>query len=107
MNFLYPANWRALAAEIKAANHHICQECGRKCRRPGEFYLGWEYELTVAHYDNVYEADAVLLSVLCARCHLRHDAPFVWSARRRADRQRRRQAGQMELLTQTSAATTV
>jgi len=93
----YPADWLDITQVIKAANHYECCACGRQCRRPGEFYLGWQYELTVAHYDNEYDAPAVFLVALCARCHLLHDAPFVWVARRRHCRQRQRQAGQLEL----------
>lgn len=93
----YPNDWAALAKEIKAANAYVCQECGQQCRRPGEMHLGWEYELTVAHYDNDYDAPAIFLVAICAPCHLRHDARFVWWARRRHERRRRLQAGQLEI----------
>lgn len=96
---LYADNWPTLAAEIKAANHFVCQECRRQCRRPGEMYLGWEYELTVAHYDNQYDAPAIFLVALCAPCHFLHDARFVWWARHRHERGRRQEAGQLVLLT--------
>lgn len=33
---LYPANWEAIALEIKNAAGWKCQECGRPCRKPGE-----------------------------------------------------------------------
>lgn len=96
---LYPADWQQIAAAIKEANHWRCQMCGRLCRRPGELNLGWEYELTVAHITQDYLATVVQLAPLCVGCHLRHDAPFVWVARRR-------KAGQLTLF-EISAATTV
>lgn len=89
---LYPTDWRALAREIKQACDYRCQECGRNCRRPGQFRLGWEYELAVAHLTQDYHAEAVTVAALCARCHLRYDAPFAWVARRR-------KAGQLMLIT--------
>ncbi len=93
----YPDDWPAIARAIKAANHWQCQACNMQCRRPGEFWLGWQYELTLSHYDQEYDGEAIFVVPLCIRCHLLHDAPFVWSARRRADRQRQRVAGQLEL----------
>jgi hypothetical protein len=93
----YPDNWRMLAMEIKAANGYKCQACGQQCRRPGEMWLGWEYELTVAHVDQDYEGETIQLAPLCVRCHLRLDAPFAWLARRRHHRTRQRLAGQLDL----------
>lgn len=94
---LYPEDWETIARLIKEANHWQCQECGRQCRRPGEFNLGWEWQLTVSHYDGVYETSEVFLAVLCVRCHFKHDVQFIWSARRRADRLRQEKAGQQKL----------
>jgi hypothetical protein len=96
-NMLYPDNWRVLAAEIKDANHWQCQECQRQCRRPGEMWIGWEYELTVAHYDQCYEEDAVFLACLCVACHFAHDARHSWQARLRWRRFRQWQAGQLKI----------
>lgn len=95
---LYPDNWHSIAREIKESNGWRCQECDRQCRRPGEMAIGWEYELQIAHYDNEYESDAIFVVAWCAKCHFRHDAPFVWVSRKRADRLRQRQAGQLELI---------
>ena len=96
---LYPEDWPTIARAIKEACDWRCSECDTQCRRPGEFNLGWQYTLTVAHYDGEYEASAVFVVALCIRCHFRHDAPQVWKARRRNLRWRRRFAGQLEIFT--------
>lgn len=95
---LYPAQWPAIAVTIKEACGWICQSCGRQCRRPGQFYLGWEYELTLAHLTQDYEAEAVTVAALCVPCHFAYDAPLVWVARRRWARYRLREAGQLAFL---------
>lgn len=94
----YPVNWTGIAREIKDICGWRCQECDQQCRRPGEMWLGWEYELTVSHYDGDYENASIFVAALCLPCHFRHDAPFVWWARRRHERQRRQMAGQLFLL---------
>src|SRR6478609_3783938 len=94
----YPDNWRSLARDIKAANCYVCQSCNKRCRQPGEMYLGWEYELTVAHYDQCYSDPEIFVACLCLPCHLRHDAPFSGLARRRHARIRGLLAGQLVLL---------
>ena len=86
----YPDDWATIAREIKAACNWQCQACGLQCRRPGEFWLGWEYELTVSHWDREYDVAEVFVVPLCRKCHLLHDAPHSWRARRR-------NAGQLEL----------
>jgi hypothetical protein len=93
----YPNEWDIIACEIKVANNWRCQSCDRQCRRPGEFYLGWEYELTVAHLCQDYEGEAVNVAALCGPCHLAYDASHSWIARLRWHRWRQRQAGQLEL----------
>lgn len=93
----YPVEWRTIAREIKETCGYRCQQCDRQCRRPGEFWLGWDYELTVAHISQDYEAEAVTVAALCVRCHLIYDAPHSWLARQRWARQRRRNAGQLEI----------
>lgn len=80
---LYPVDWAELAHEIKDANHWQCGECHLQCRRPGEFWLGWWYELTVSHYDREYDVEAVFVVPLCRKCHFLHDAAHSWRARRR------------------------
>lgn len=94
---LYPDDWPAISFFIREANNFTCQECGRQCRRPGEFWLGWDYELTVAHWDQDYDSEEIFVVAWCMRCHFRHDAPFVWVARRRHERLRLRLAGQLEI----------
>lgn len=93
----YPQNWRELAFAVKEANGWRCGACDRQCRRPGEFWLGWEYELTVAHLGHDYEAEIVQVAPMCRRCHFRYDAPHSWRARHRHRRYRRRLAGQLEI----------
>lgn len=92
---LYPDDWPTIATLVKEANGYVCMACDKQCRRPGELYLGWEYTLTVAHICQDYEAEAVYVAPLCARCHLLYDAPHGWLARRRHMRLRRQFAGQL------------
>ncbi len=103
---LYPAEWNAIAREIKEAAGWVCQACGKQCQRPGELNIGWQYRLTVAHICQDYEADAICCAALCLPCHLAFDAPHSWIARRRRMRWRMVQAGQLALFTpQTTVAT--
>lgn len=94
----YPTHWSQIAYEVKAANDWRCQACGRLCRRPGELYLGWEWELTCAHLSQDYDAEAVTVAALCVRCHLAYDAAHSWVARCRAVRRRQQAAGQLAIL---------
>lgn len=96
--YLYPTNWQTIARDIKDACGWRCQACERQCRRPGEFFLGWQYELTLAHYWHEYDTPTAFVVALCSECHLRHDAPFAWPARRRAARARQQRAGQLALI---------
>lgn len=91
----YPCDWPDIAYSIKESNDWCCMQCDKRCRRPGELYLGWEYTLTVAHLDDGYEAEATTVAALCAPCHLAYDAPHSWIARRRRLRWRRHAAGQL------------
>lgn len=91
----YPVDWSELSLLIKSANKWRCQMCGVECRsEPSDRS---KPVLTVAHIDQDYEADAIFVAALCVRCHLIHDAPFGWISRRRHERWRARQAGQLEL----------
>jgi hypothetical protein len=95
---LYPTDWYDLSQFVKEANNWCCQSCGRQCRRPGEFFMGIEYELTVAHLDPYsYDGEIAQVASLCIGCHLRYDAPFGWIARQRNHRQRQWQAGQLSM----------
>lgn len=94
---LYCDDWRIVSTEIKQSCAWRCTCCGLQCRRPGEPYRGWQYELALAHISQDYHAPVVQCQPLCAACHLAHDAPLSGVARRRAERWRRRAAGQMEM----------
>lgn len=91
----YPDDWPNLSRFIREANNWQCQQCGVQCRRPGEFDLGWQYQLTVAHWDHEYYTPEVFCVALCVPCHFRHDAGHSWVARRRWERLRRQLAGQL------------
>jgi hypothetical protein len=91
----YPVDWPAIARVVKESAGFCCQACGQQCRTPGQFYLGWQYELTVAHLDDGYAAEATTVAALCVRCHFAYDAPRVWVARRRALRHRLLRGGQL------------
>lgn len=96
----YPEDWATLSYEIKDANGWVCQECGDKCRGPDDAYDHSLPELTISHYDNVYDAPEVFLACMCAKCHLLHDRPFRPHFRERNRRVIGRQAGQMPLFLQ-------
>lgn len=90
----YPIDWAEIAELVKSANGYVCQACGVECRQvPND---ATKPVLTVAHVDQVYDADWVLLAPLCSVCHMRHDAAFGWAARRRHERVRMRLLGQLE-----------
>jgi len=113
----YPADWEAVAFQVKAAANRHCQDCGRPCRRPDESWLDFalrvrttrlsecplveeiafypvRFILTTAHLDQNPANNAPSnLKALCSGCHLRHDAPFR-AANRMAKRERQ---GQLRL----------
>lgn len=99
----YPAEWKDLALLIKESNFYICQSCQTQCLQPGDDRTTLtraecaRRTLTIAHYDNEYDAPAVFLACICVRCHLQHDAPFRPQARERNLRIVRREAGQLEI----------
>src|SRR5690606_37822270 len=94
---LYPVNWSRLAHEIKTLNEWRCAACGKQCRRPGQPRLSWENEITVAHWDHVYQVPEVFVVALCLHCHFRHDAPYAWWLRHQRRRIFQSEAGQIEL----------
>lgn len=96
---LYPSDWPTIAYAVKSGNHWRCQACNKLCRRPGEMYLGWEYEIALAHLCQDYEAEAINVAALCAACHLAYDAGHSWIARQRQMRARMERAGQLVLIT--------
>lgn len=93
----YPYDWDAISREVKEANGYVCQSCGTQCRRPGEPFDTHKRTLTVSHYFQDYESAEILVVCLCSICHLRHDAPFSWWARRRWERHRQHMAGQLAM----------
>ena len=97
---LYPDDWHSIAREIKAICGYQCQQCGTRCRRPGELWLGWEYEPCLAHLTQDYDAEAVTVACLCGRCHFAHDASYSGIARQRRQRLRRMIAGQLDIMSQ-------
>lgn len=109
---LYPANWKAIRAEILERAGHRCEcdgECGfhhpfqweidpwgmdargpnalRCMERGGQKALRFRGRviLTIAHLNNksVKDVRRTNLKAMCQACHLRMDAPFK-AARRRA-----------------------
>ncbi|NJM67488.1 MAG: hypothetical protein HC851_18350 [Acaryochloris sp. RU_4_1] len=97
----YPADWNAIALQVKNTANWCCTECGKPCRKPGVEWLHFAYwimithpqwfplteedgeakiqrfTLTVAHLDqNPQNNEPSNLKALCAPCHLRFDAPF-------------------------------
>lgn len=98
IELIYPVDWPEISYIVRSYNNWRCLACDKCCRRPGEMFLGWEYELSVAHICQDYEAEAVYVAALCLPCHLRYDAPHSWIARHRRARIRQRVAGQLSLI---------
>lgn len=89
---LYPANWEAISAEVRARSGGRC-ECtgkqaprgcglhrGRRCvelhGNPGVWMRG-RVMLTVHHTSfNKRDSNRKRLLAMCQRCHLRADAPL-------------------------------
>lgn len=93
----YPPNWEEIALAVKEEADWTCEECGKRCRRPGEPFDTHRRTLTVAHLDHTPEnCERSNLRALCAPCHLRYDARqhAESRARRRAGRSRRRGEGE-------------
>ena len=105
----YPADWREIALAIKVAADWICQDCGMQCRRPGEPFDTHRRTMSVHHlgaprddgspgdmHDKMDTRPCNLLA-LCSRCHLARDLPGHVANAARTRRQRRVEAGQMEI----------
>lgn len=113
----YPADWRRIAEEKKAAVDWTCEECGRPCRKPGEnveefmdrvgpifrdhgrdlpvdemYDHPQRYTLTVHHPDGDTSNPDARLEILCAPCHMREDAQRHATTARETRRRRRGQA---------------
>ena len=71
----YPADWKAIARQVKEKAGWRCQSCGKQCRKPGEPLDTHQRTLTVHHIDHCPEnCSPDNLIALCAPCHLRADA---------------------------------
>lgn len=94
---LYPANWDAIALQVKTDANWQCQQCRKECRRAKESLSDFitrveeavekptRFTLTVAHYPDPNPANVAKdnLLALCAPCHLRLDATLHAATRRR------------------------
>jgi hypothetical protein len=117
----YGDDWKLLAAQLKAAAGHCCQQCGAKhgtCighhpDHPERWYLiegESEFARAISDGDKVIEVQVGVahlnhqpwdrspsnLKVLCRGCHLRHDAPHHHQTRKANRRKQAIVAGQME-----------
>jgi 5-methylcytosine-specific restriction endonuclease McrA len=112
----YPADWKAIALQVKADANWTCQRCGRPCKRPDQ---GWDefkeaialtewrhgihkkarFILTVAHWPdhNPENCDRSNLHTWCSVCHLRMDSKqHVYNAAE--TRRLKREVDQLNLL---------
>ena len=88
----YPRDWKRISFEVKQEAGWCCEECGKKCYRPGEPCPDRRYVLTVAHLNHRPEdCRRENLRALCSQCHLRYDA------RHHAETRRQRRTGQTRL----------
>jgi 5-methylcytosine-specific restriction endonuclease McrA len=70
----YPPEWNGIAKQIKEQAEWQCEQCGLKCRRPGEQFDTHKRTLTVAHINHVeMDCRPENLVALCPRCHLAYD----------------------------------
>ncbi|NJN59397.1 MAG: HNH endonuclease [Leptolyngbyaceae cyanobacterium SL_5_9] len=97
---LYPDDWEAISFRVKTEANWCCEECGKRCRRPGEDLLQFferlnyfpledlfehpqRWTLTVAHLDHQPQnCDRTNLKALCAPCHCRYDLKQMARKRR-------------------------
>ncbi|PSB29928.1 HNH endonuclease [Stenomitos frigidus ULC18] len=110
----YPANWEAIAFNIKDRAAWICEACSRICLKPGEDWLtfilrnGWtvgeaiaaaehprRYILTAAHPRHDPENPAAELKAWCISCHARNDISIT--AQRRKQHIERERHGQQQI----------
>ena len=99
----YPPNWDEISLNLRNEVGWQCEECGALYGLPHPD-TGSTVVLSVAHLNHdTTNNDRSNLKVLCARCHLRHDAPYhAQNARQTRIRKKRAAAtaaGQKELFT--------
>ena len=71
---LYPANWKQISWETRAAAGNKCELCDAQNGKP-HFVTGSKVVLTVHHLDfNPQNNKPYNLMALCQRCHIRLDA---------------------------------
>lgn len=74
---LYPANWEAIAYQVKAEAKWICAQCGCQCYRPGEAVVNRQFLLTVHHKDHdPANCSRDNLEALCCPCHLKKEHAY-------------------------------
>jgi len=75
--WLYPPNWKQLAAEVKARAGYRCERCRirqgatRKSKRTGQPYRVWLHAAHVHLHDT--RNPAPVLKSLCPTCHGKYD----------------------------------
>jgi len=95
---LYPPDWPRIALTVKQQANWRCQCCNVQCYRPGEKALDHKLVLTVHHKDHIpANCERSNLIALCTGCHLRADAEYHAVNAANTRRQKRLDAGQMEL----------
>ena len=106
----YPLDWNQIALRIKEEANWTCRDCGMQCRRPGEPFDTHRRTMSVHHigatkddgspgdmHDKMDVRDCNLIA-LCARCHLLRDLPGHVLSAAKTRRQKKIDAGQLELL---------
>jgi hypothetical protein len=93
----YPPDWPAISLAARERAGWRCEFCGAVNGMPNP-ETGSIVVLTVAHMDHNPENCAFgNLRALCQACHLRYDARFHAVNAAETRRERKREAGQMEL----------
>lgn len=88
----YPTDWADISLAIRTEAGWLCEACGAAWGEPHPI-TGSKVVLTVAHLNhNPADCRRENLKSLCARCHLRYDAPLHrWNLRHR------RNPGQLDM----------
>lgn len=94
----YPPDWKAISQRIRFERAKgRCEWCGAENYQPHPI-TGGKVVLTVAHinHDTTDNRDDNL-AALCNRCHLRHDAKYHAQNAAKTRKQKRIDAGQLQL----------